>query len=73
MSIVLTTSDAGRARRTNQRAMTSSTQFCQRYNIGRTKAYEQIKQKRLRARKCDNRTIIGDDDAEDWFNSLPQI
>jgi hypothetical protein len=72
MSTVSKISDAGRARRTNQRAM-SLAEFCQRYNIGRTKAYEQIKQRRLKARKCDKRTIIGDDDAEAWFSSLPQV
>jgi hypothetical protein len=72
MNTVSKISEAERARRANPRAM-SLAEFCQRYNIGRTKAYEQIKQKRLKARKCDKRTIIGEDDAEQWFSSLPQV
>jgi hypothetical protein len=31
------------------------------------------KMRRLRARKCGKRTIIGDDDAEDWFGNLPLV
>jgi hypothetical protein len=50
----------------------SLAQFCHQYNVGRTKAYEEIKQRRLKARKCGARTIIGQDDAEEWFNSLPK-
>jgi len=59
-------------RRDRQRAM-SILQFCQRYGVGRTKAYEEIKQKRLRARKAGTRTLITDDDAEDWLSQLPII
>jgi hypothetical protein len=66
MSIVSGISEAERAR---QRAMSIAT-FCERYDIGRTKAYEEIKLKRLRARKCGKRTIITDDDAEDWLNGI---
>ena len=65
-------SEAERTRRAHQRAM-SLARFCQRYNIGRTKAYEEIKLKRLKARKCGKRTIIGEDDAEEWLRSLPQV
>jgi hypothetical protein len=65
-------SEAERLRRERQRAM-SLDQFCERFNVGRTKAYEEIKQRRLKARKCGARTIIGQDDAEEWFNSLPQV
>jgi hypothetical protein len=65
-------SEAERARRERQRAM-SLKQFCERYSIGRTKAYEQIKQKRLKAHKCDKRTIITEDNAEEWLHSLPQV
>jgi hypothetical protein len=65
-------SEIERSRRERQRAM-SLNQFCERYNIGRTKVYEQIKQRRLKARKCGARTIIAEDDAEEWFNSLPQV
>jgi hypothetical protein len=65
-------SEAELERRRRQRAM-SIAAFCERYNTGRTKAYEEIKAGRLRARKCGKRTIIGDDDAEDWFGNLPLV
>jgi excisionase family DNA binding protein len=48
-------------------------EFCQRYAIGRTTAYEQIKKRQLRARKAGKRTLITEDDAEDWLNRLPAI
>jgi predicted DNA-binding transcriptional regulator AlpA len=48
-------------------------EFCQRYGIGRTTAYVEIKHKRLRARKIGKRTIISEDDAEDWFDRLPAV
>jgi hypothetical protein len=51
----------------------SVAEFCERYDTGRTKAYEEIRAGRLRARKCGKRTIIGDDDAEDWFGNLPFV
>lgn len=57
-------------RRARQRAM-SVDEFCERYNVGRTTAYGEIKAQRLRARKCGKRTIITEDDAEDWLGGLP--
>jgi hypothetical protein len=45
--------------------------FCDRYAIGRTKAYEEIFAGRLKARKAGRRTIITTDDAEDWLSRLP--
>jgi hypothetical protein len=36
-----------------------------------TKAYEEIRSGRLRARKNGKRTIIIEDDAEDWLQHLP--
>jgi len=63
-------SDVERQRRTLQRAM-SIEQFCQRYDIGRTSAYAEIREGRLRARKCGRRTIIADDDADNWLQRLP--
>jgi excisionase family DNA binding protein len=47
--------------------------FCQRYNTGRTKTYEEIKAGRLRALKVGKRTIITDDDAEHWLRQLPEV
>jgi excisionase family DNA binding protein len=47
--------------------------FCDRYGLGRTLAYEEIKAGRLRARKVGRRTLIAEDDAEDWLKSLPPV
>ena len=47
--------------------------FCQRYDIGRTKAYEEINSGRLKARKAGRRTIITTDDAEEWLSRLPAL
>ena len=59
-------------RRALQRAM-SIAEFCERYGPGRTKTYEELKSGRLRARKIGKRTVITEDDAEDWLLRLPVI
>ena len=53
-----------------QRAF-SIEEFCRRFGIGRTKVYEELGLGRLRARKVGRRTIITEDDAEDWLRRLP--
>lgn len=53
-----------------QRAL-SIPEFCQRYRVGRGTAYKQIKNGRLKARKCGDRTIIDADDAQTWLRGLP--
>ena len=63
-------SEGERQRRALQRAMSLQV-FCDRYDIGRTKAYEEIYAGRLKARKAGRRTIITADDAEDWLRRLP--
>jgi hypothetical protein len=63
-------SEREQLRRANQRAM-SLAGFCERYGIGRTKAYEELNSGRLRGRKSGRRTIITEDDAEDWLRCLP--
>jgi Helix-turn-helix domain len=65
-------SAAEQARQAVQRA-TSIAEFCQRYGPGRTTAYQEIKSGRLRGRKIGKRTIITEDDAEDWLRHLPTI
>jgi hypothetical protein len=65
-------SEAEQQRRARQRAM-SVAEFCESYSTGRTAAYEEIKSGRLRARKRGKRTIITEDDAEDWLQSLSVI
>ena len=54
-----------------QRAM-SINAFCQIFDIGRTSTYAEIKAGRLKVRKVGRRTLIGDDDAEQWWRSLPE-
>jgi excisionase family DNA binding protein len=51
----------------------SIAEFCEQYGPGRTKTYEELKSGRLRARKIGKRTIITEDDAEDWLLRLPAI
>jgi hypothetical protein len=63
-------SEAEQNRCATQRAM-SIVEFCNRYGLGRTKAYEEMNSGRLRGRKLGARTIITDDDAEDWLRNLP--
>lgn len=46
--------------------------FCRRYDIGRSKAYEEIRAGRLKIRKVGTRTLIAHDDATAWFDALPQ-
>ena len=65
-------SDRERQRRTRRRAM-SINEFCQYYGIGRTTAYAEIRQGRLRGRKIGKRTIVTEDDAEAWLRLLPVI
>ena len=48
-------------------------QFCEIYGICRSLAYVEIREGRLKARKAGRRTIIGDEDAEDWFSKLPRV
>jgi len=64
--------DRERQRRARQRAM-SIAEFGEQYGLGRTKTYEELKSGRLRARKIGKRTIITEDDAEDWLLRLPVI
>lgn len=47
--------------------------FCERYGIGRTKAYEEIKAGRLKARKNGRYTLITEEAAQAWLASLPRL
>jgi excisionase family DNA binding protein len=55
-----------------KRAM-SIRDFCERYNVGRTTVHQEIKNGQLKARKAGRRTLIGVEDAERWWRSLPAI
>jgi hypothetical protein len=48
-------------------------EFCEIYDICRSSAYVEIREGRLKARKVARRTIIADEDAEDWFAKLPCV
>lgn len=72
MEALQTISRVEQQRRVRQRAM-SIAEFCERYGVGRTKTYEELKSGRLRGRKIGKRSIITEDDAEDWLLRLPVI
>jgi excisionase family DNA binding protein len=48
-------------------------EFCRRYGIGRTNAYQEIATGRLRALKAGRRTLITHEAAEAWLASLPEL
>lgn len=45
------------------------TRFCQRYDIARSRAYEELKAGRLKAKKVGRRTLIVN--ADEWLRNLP--
>jgi excisionase family DNA binding protein len=49
----------------------SVAEFCNRYGVGRTTTYEEIKAGRLQAVKAGKRTLVTADAAESWLKSLP--
>jgi excisionase family DNA binding protein len=48
----------------------SINEFCHVYELGRTKAYQEMNAGRLRAVKIGSKTIIRADDAEEWLANL---
>ena len=57
----------------SQRRAISIEDFGERYGLGRTKTFEEIRAGRLRARKIGRRTLIAEDDAEEWLRQLPSV
>lgn len=55
------------------KAALSVEDFCNSYGVGRTTAYEEINSGRLRAVKAGRRTLIPDESAKDWLNSLEPV
>ena len=47
--------------------------FLERYGVGKTKAYEEIKAGRLKAIKNGRATIITAEAAKAWLDSLPAL
>ena len=56
----------------NLRAMTVR-EFCERYRLGHTLVYEMIKDGRLRAVKCGERTLLMAKDVRAWEQSLQPV
>jgi excisionase family DNA binding protein len=48
-------------------------EFSKRYRLGRTLVYEMIKDGRLRAVKCGQRTLVLAKDIKDWEQSLRPV
>ena len=46
-------------------------EFCKRYAVGRTKAYELFNSQEVEARKMGTRTLVSRRSAELWFANLP--
>jgi hypothetical protein len=61
----------GQAEATKAKGAFTVNDFCERYSVGRTLAYEEIKAGRLRTRKAGRRTLILAQDAEAWISGLP--
>jgi hypothetical protein len=45
--------------------------FCAWAHIGRTRAFEEIRSGRLKARRIGKKSLITIEDAREWFASLP--
>jgi excisionase family DNA binding protein len=48
-------------------------EFCKRYGVGRTAAYEEINSGRLEARKRGTKTLIARSAARQWLAGLPRF
>lgn len=57
--------------RTVAKTAFSITELAKDVNIGRTRIYEEIREGRLRARKCGKRTIVTREDRDAWLAGLP--
>ena len=51
----------------------SVAEFCKRYGIGRSLAYQEHKAGRLSFRKVGTRSLILTSEAERWASSLPEV
>ena len=47
--------------------------FCQRYAVGRSKAYQLIANGSVVAKKMGSKTLVDAQSARDWFDSLPAL
>ena len=54
-----------------EKALLTIPEFCASRNISRTRAYEELKAGRLKAKKVGDRTLIPAEAAQEWAASLP--
>lgn len=54
-------------------ALMTVARFCDRYSIGKTSFYREVKAGRLKLRKFGAATRIALSDAEAWANALPTV
>lgn len=47
--------------------------FCERYGISRSQAYEEIRSGRLKAVKLGRRTLVPEEAGQAWLKSLPAL
>ena len=62
-----------RARRDEQRRASTINEVCDRNHVCRETIYQQIRLKRLRARKVGKRTLIFPEDEQAWRDGLPVL
>jgi len=49
-------------------------QFCDKFNIGRNKFYDEVKSGRLTLRKVGaKKVLVSKEDADKWLRSLPPV
>jgi excisionase family DNA binding protein len=56
----------------NSKVVFSVDEFRERYGVGKTTIYEEIRAGRLMAMKVGRRTIITEEDGKNWLRSLPK-
>lgn len=56
-----------------ERLAYSVPEFCKRANIGRTRAYEEIKAGRLKVLKCGRRSLITPQNEKEWLRRLDTL
>lgn len=47
-------------------------EFCNWASIGRSKAYQEVQEGRLKLRKIGRKSVVTVQDAEAWLNNLPE-
>jgi excisionase family DNA binding protein len=56
---------------TNNPKLITIREFCARYAVGRSKAYQLLKERKVEAKKFGSSTLIVAESAEEWMENLP--